>query len=88
MQDQKKQQNTVSEEDEVSSSSKEEMSATEVAQALRQDPNIFYIDLKKNLIKNVSEMEKLHKNFITEGLESIQRRKTIEIVDANNTVVN
>ena len=33
-------------------------------------------------------MEKLHKNFITEGLESIQRRKTIEIVDANNTVVN
>ena len=47
MQDQKKQPNTVSEEDEVSSSSKEEMSATEVAQALRQDPNIFYIDLQK-----------------------------------------
>ena len=38
MQDQKKQPNTVSEEDEVSSSSKEEMPATEVAQALRQDP--------------------------------------------------
>ena len=64
MQDQKKQPNTVSEEDEVSSSSKEEMSATEVAQALRQDPNIFYIDLKKKpdkkRIRNGKTPQKLH----------------------------
>ena len=84
----KKQPNTVSEDDEVSSSSNEEMSDAEAAQTLRQDTNIFYIDVEKNLIKNVSEMERLHKRFISDGLGRIQRRETFDIVDARNTVVN